>query len=398
MSITVMNFGPGTRHGPGHALSRSITATSMHRRIDQPSHRPTVAPTNRRIDPPPRSTPMTHRRSPLRRSTVIAAIGLACVAAATLSLAAPASAATATGSLRGTASNRCVDVPNFTATDGTALMLWDCAGSDNQQWTYTTRKQLLVYGGKCLDALLPNNAPGTKVEIWTCNGQTNQQWNINSNGTVTNVQSGLCLDPSNNGTTNGTPIQLWTCTGQNNQRFTAPSSATGTACQATGHVTYSLARASAPSADQTDAYSRITTAMDKAVAVYNCYTSLSGGLTIEYNTGVATADGSYGGHIRFGSRASMVQATAAHETAHTFGVGTYTGASSWASHLSGGRWTGANAINELRSITGDGSAILYADSQHFWPNGLNQASEAKSSVDYVNHTRMVLALRRDMGL
>jgi hypothetical protein len=323
-----------------------------------------------------------------------AALALACVLGAGLVLAAPASAATANGSLRGTASGRCLDVPGSTATNGTQTTLWDCTGADNQVWTYTTTKQLLVYAGKCLDALLPN-AAGARVAIWDCNGQANQQWNINSNGTVTSVQSGLCLDPAGNGTANGTPIQLWTCTGQPNQRWTAPSGTPGTACRATGAVTYTLERAGAPTADQTDAYNRISTAMSKAVAVYNCYTSLTKALWVQYNPGVPTADGSYNGTIRFGSRASMVQATATHETAHTLGVGTYSG---WASRVSGGRWTGTNAINELRAITGDSAAVLYADGAHFWPNGLNQPSEARSPDDYVNHTRMVLALRRDMGL
>jgi hypothetical protein len=338
---------------------------------------------------------MTSRRSPLRRRALTAAIGLAGIVATAVVVASPASAATANGALRGAASNRCVDVPNFTAANDTQVMLWDCTGTDNQQWTPTSSKQLLVYAGKCLDARLPNNAPGTKVIIWDCNGQANQQWNINSNGTITNVQSGLCLDPSNNGTANGTPIQLWTCTGQTNQRWTVPSGTPGAPCRFSGRVTYNLSRASSPTADQTDAYNRITTAMDKAVAVYNCYTTLADAIPVEYNPGVPTADGSYNGAIRFGSRASMVQATATHETAHTFGVGTVT---AWKSHVSDNHWTGDNAINELRAITGNSAAVLSADGQHFWPYGLNQATEAKSSDEYVNHIRIVLAMRRDMGL
>jgi len=324
-----------------------------------------------------------------------AVLALACLLTAVAGTAVPAAAATANGGLRGTASGRCLDVPGFTATNGTQVTLWDCTGGDNQVWTYTSTKQLLVYGAKCLDALWPNNAAGTKVGIWDCNGQANQQWNLNANGTVTNVQSGLCLDPTDNGTANSTPIQLWSCTGLANQRWTAPSGTPGTPCRATRGVTYTLERAGAPTADQTDAYNRISTAMDKAVAVYNCYTTLTKALQVQYNPGVPTADGNYNGTIRFGSRASMVQATATHETAHTMGVGTYSG---WASRVSGGRWTGSNAINELRAITGDSAAVLFADGSHFWPNGLNQASEAGSPDDYVNHTRMVLALRRDMGL
>ena len=41
------------------------------------------------------------------------------------------------------------------------------------------------------------------MEIWSCNGQTNQQWNLNSNGTITGVQSGLCLDVTGAATANG---------------------------------------------------------------------------------------------------------------------------------------------------------------------------------------------------
>ena len=54
---------------------------------------------------------------------------------------------------------------------------------------------------------------GTAVIIWDCNGQANQQWNVNTNGTITGVQSGLCLDANGAGTANGTQIQLWTCSG-----------------------------------------------------------------------------------------------------------------------------------------------------------------------------------------
>ncbi|WP_373561085.1 ricin-type beta-trefoil lectin domain protein [Streptomyces sp. OV198] len=47
-------------------------------------------------------------------------------------------------------------------------------------------------------------ANGTKVLIWECNGQNNQKWNINSDGTITNVNAGLCLYACNAMTNNGT--------------------------------------------------------------------------------------------------------------------------------------------------------------------------------------------------
>ncbi|MEV0429472.1 ricin-type beta-trefoil lectin domain protein [Micromonospora sp. NPDC050495] len=124
-----------------------------------------------------------------------------------------------TGSLRNTAAGRCLDVPNQSQTNGTQVTLWDCNGGANQQWTYTSGKQLQVYGSKCLDANAQGTTPGTKVIIWDCNGGTNQQWNVNSNGTITGVQSGICLAPNGGGTGNSTPIVLASCTGGNDQKW-----------------------------------------------------------------------------------------------------------------------------------------------------------------------------------
>jgi hypothetical protein len=119
--------------------------------------------------------------------------------------------------ITGAQSGRCVDVPNASQTAGTRVQLWDCNGQANQSWTNTSSKQLQVYGGMCLDAYGHGTSNGTAVIIWTCNGQANQQWNVNSNGTITGVQSGLCLDAG--GTANGTQLQLWSCSGQSNQKF-----------------------------------------------------------------------------------------------------------------------------------------------------------------------------------
>ncbi|GAA1776550.1 arabinofuranosidase catalytic domain-containing protein [Luedemannella helvata] len=121
-------------------------------------------------------------------------------------------------------SGRCVDVPNSTTTNGTQVQLWDCSNQTNQSWTYTSNKQLQVYGNKCLDASGQGTTNGTQAIIWDCNGQTNQQWNLNTNGTITGVQSGLCLDANGAATTNGTKIILWTCNNQTNQQWTQGTS------------------------------------------------------------------------------------------------------------------------------------------------------------------------------
>ena len=116
-------------------------------------------------------------------------------------------------------SGRCLDVPGGSTTNGTQIQLWDCTGAAQQKWTYTSGKQLMVYGNKCLDANGRGTSNGTTVIIWDCNGQNNQQWNINSNGTITGVQSGLCVDASGAATANGTRIHLWSCHGGSNQQW-----------------------------------------------------------------------------------------------------------------------------------------------------------------------------------
>ncbi|WP_149829521.1 ricin-type beta-trefoil lectin domain protein [Streptomyces tailanensis] len=122
--------------------------------------------------------------------------------------------------ITGTGSGRCADINNNTITNGTDAQLWDCTGGQNQSWQYNSaRKQLVVYGNKCLDAWDAGTANGTRVVIWDCHGGTNQQWNINSDGTLTNVNAGLCLDAYGAATAGGTKLVLWACNGQDNQKW-----------------------------------------------------------------------------------------------------------------------------------------------------------------------------------
>jgi alpha-L-fucosidase len=123
----------------------------------------------------------------------------------------------------GSPSGRCVDIDGATTANGTQAQLWDCHGGTNQRLTYTTGKQLTIYGNKCLDAYAQGTSNGTAVVIWDCNGGTNQQWNLNSNGTITAVQSSLCLDAVGYGTANGTKIHLWGCHGGANQQWSLRS-------------------------------------------------------------------------------------------------------------------------------------------------------------------------------
>ncbi|TDC43941.1 RICIN domain-containing protein [Micromonospora sp. KC213] len=119
----------------------------------------------------------------------------------------------------GAQSGRCLEVPNASTTNGTQIQLFDCGAGVQQRWTYTTGRQLTVYGNKCLDANGAGTSNGTAVIIWDCHGGTNQQWNVNADGSISGVQSRLCLDANGAGTANGTRIILWSCNGQGNQRW-----------------------------------------------------------------------------------------------------------------------------------------------------------------------------------
>ncbi|TDC44349.1 alpha-L-arabinofuranosidase, partial [Micromonospora sp. KC213] len=121
----------------------------------------------------------------------------------------------------GVQSGRCLDVSG--SGNGTQAQLWDCTGATSQTWTYTSSKQLMVHGNKCLDANGRGTSNGTAVIIWDCHGGTNQQWNVNANGTISGVQSGLCLDANGAGTANGTRLILWSCHGGTNQQWNSPT-------------------------------------------------------------------------------------------------------------------------------------------------------------------------------
>jgi hypothetical protein len=126
---------------------------------------------------------------------------------------------TTTSSLVSAASNRCMDDPGASTTNGTQIDIWDCGGGANQKWTPTSGNALTVLG-KCLDASGGGTTPGTKVIIYACSGSANQQWIFKADGSIQGVPSGLCLDVTGGATTNGTKLQLWTCTGAANQRWT----------------------------------------------------------------------------------------------------------------------------------------------------------------------------------
>jgi len=162
----------------------------------------------------------------------------------------------------------------------------------------------------------------------------------------------------------------------------------------TGAVTYTLAKAAMPSAAQQAAYDKISAAMDAAVSYYNCYTNITKRDMVSYDPNVATADGSTNGSIRFGAQSSINYITAMHEISHSVGVG----GAQFGPLVVDGIFTGKNATAQLVEITGKADDKVHADKQHFWPYGLNYTTEVKSSDDLIAHCKMVVAIRKDLGM
>ncbi len=138
----------------------------------------------------------------------------------------------------------------------------------------------------------------------------------------------------------------------------------------------------------------------EAANYYNCYADFTKNLTINYNPGVPTAEANVDGWVSFGASPSyQVLATAMHEIAHTLGVGYYP----WTELLQDGRWTGQHVSAFMAQLpaeqrdpdTYSQRDYITADTQHFWPYGLNQAAEHQSEWSLINHVRIVAAMWLD---
>jgi len=168
-------------------------------------------------------------------------------------------------------------------------------------------------------------------------------------------------------------------------------------CEFSGHLEYQLNN---PESWPSDVTPLITAAMDGALEQYNCYADLTKSLTVNYDPGVPTAQANVDGWISFGSSKSYMQvATAMHEVAHTLGVGYYP----WSELIVDGVWTGPNVDAFMTNLPAEERDpdmysqrdYITCDSQHFWPYGLNQASEHQSDWSLINNVRIVAAMQLD---
>jgi hypothetical protein len=152
------------------------------------------------------------------KKRVLAAVGGLIAASAVVLL--PSAAQAATGPITGLG-GKCVDVNAASTANGTAIQLYDCNGSNAQQWTVGSDGSLQALG-KCLDVTSAGTANGTTIQLWDCNGSNAQNWTANAAKNLVNTGSGKCLDATGNASANGTRLQIWTCASTANQQWTLP--------------------------------------------------------------------------------------------------------------------------------------------------------------------------------
>lgn len=171
----------------------------------------------------------------------------------------------------------------------------------------------------------------------------------------------------------------------------------GDGCPFAGHVTYQL---NGPDGWPDEVVQLITAAMDEALHYYNCYADLTKAISVHYKPSVPTAEANVDGVLSFGTNQGYMQvATAMHEVGHTLGVGYYP----WAELANGGRWIGPNVVAFMQALPAEERDpdeysqrdYITIDSQHFWPYGLNQASEHQSEWSLIDHVRIVAAMQKD---
>ena len=161
------------------------------------------------------------------------------------------------------------------------------------------------------------------------------------------------------------------------------------ASSVSGAITWTLAKSSSPSADESDAYAKIEAAMTAAVARYSRYSSASKSISVAYAPGVPTAEANFNGDLRFGSnRAYMNERTAMHEISHTLGIGQ---TSAFDTKCAAGDWK--TALPLLRSWDG-ADAVINCGGGHIWPYGLNYDSEwSETNAD--RHVQLIDAMITD---
>jgi hypothetical protein len=157
------------------------------------------------------------------KATVVAVVLLGSVLAAPTAQAGPASAQenywpwmNIKAELRS-----CLGVLRGNMTNGTPVVLWECNGHVDQQWSVVPREGSLYYEfrnkrnpNKCLGVSGRSLERGTRLVIWDCHGTNDQRWRVepvpDANGyRIRNLNSQQFVSVLHGSTADGAHIVQW---------------------------------------------------------------------------------------------------------------------------------------------------------------------------------------------
>jgi endonuclease/exonuclease/phosphatase family metal-dependent hydrolase len=136
---------------------------------------------------------------------------------------------TASTTIVGAQSGKCVDVKGKSTAKGAIVEQWACNGGSNQSFSlvptdsgyYTIRNDR---SGLCLNVDGRSLADGGAIIQWTCGvAAKNDQWKpvpvAGGRYALVARHSGLCLDVPRHSTADGVQLEQWDCNGGDNQSF-----------------------------------------------------------------------------------------------------------------------------------------------------------------------------------
>lgn len=130
------------------------------------------------------------------------------------------------GVIRSQLSGKCWDLPGGDFSNGNKIWVWNCAGYDNQRFTFdadTFTLRPTTNFDKCIDVNANDFSNGVQPQIWDCAGTPQQMVGFDETyGTMyfaATADASKCVDLYGGGFDDGVPLVVWDCTGDPNQQW-----------------------------------------------------------------------------------------------------------------------------------------------------------------------------------
>jgi len=130
---------------------------------------------------------------------------------------------------RNWATGMCLGTDNGRTDNGTPIIVWDCNGNPDQQWSAIPQDNDVYYRlhnlanpSKCLGIWQASGEAGAPLTLWDCNSNPDQFWTAWGYGNqivLINHQTNQVMAMLNGDTARGTPVIQWLWNGNVDQRW-----------------------------------------------------------------------------------------------------------------------------------------------------------------------------------